>query len=178
MNPKRDSVPGIDEPDPPAGPPPPPEMPRRVRLYPSQWIGLPLLLLVPVLALAGTFGEQRQTHAIASDAVHFEVDYPTRMRTRQHSHLSVHVVRVGGEASDTVRVEFDPAWVQSFARLELLPQPARPWIVELAGVEVGDTAVVRLGLEARERWRRSGYIRLQDGRGGSRDIAIRTFILP
>jgi hypothetical protein len=137
-----------------------------------------VLLLLPVLAVAGVFGERRQTHAIADGAVQFEVDYPTRMRARQHSHLTVRIARVGGDAADTVQVEFDPAWMQHFTKLELVPQPVHPWVVELAGIERGDTATVRLEFEARDHWRRSGYLRLGHARGEIRDIPIRTFILP
>jgi hypothetical protein len=32
-------------------PPPPPEVRRRVMLHGAQWIGIPLLMVVPVLAL-------------------------------------------------------------------------------------------------------------------------------
>lgn len=40
--------------------PQPPEVPdikRRIQLHPWQWIGIPLFLLIPILALFGVFGE-------------------------------------------------------------------------------------------------------------------------
>lgn len=37
-------------------PPTPPKLPRKVRHYPHQWVGVVLMGLLPVLALAGVFG--------------------------------------------------------------------------------------------------------------------------
>jgi hypothetical protein len=153
-------------------------MPRRVHLYRGQWIGLPLLLLLPVLAMAGVFGEGRSTQTYTDQLVRFELDYPTRLRARQHSHITVRVERLAGNAADTIRVEFDPAWLDHFTELTIVPEPARPWIVELAGLERGDTAVVRVGLEANSHWRRSGRIRLSHAGGATHDVATTTFIFP
>ena len=51
---------GVDRlPDPPDAP----EMPRRISLHPGQWVFVPLMLAIPILALLGFFGGQHTTRA-------------------------------------------------------------------------------------------------------------------
>lgn len=161
-----------------SGPPPPPDTRRRIRLYPAQWVGVPILLLLPVLALAGVFGETRATSSLTHDGVHYDVEYPTRLRAGQHSVVQVRATLLGGAAGDTLEVELDAGWMQRFTRISVVPEPETPWRMLLPLAEPGQSAEVRIELEGRRLWRAEGAVRVRRAGGQPRDVAIRTFVFP
>lgn len=61
-------------------PPPPPPFPRRIQLHRVQLIGMPILMLVPLLAILGVFGETFATTQAANDRLSVQVQYATRSR--------------------------------------------------------------------------------------------------
>jgi hypothetical protein len=75
---------------------------RQVLFTRKQWVGLPLLFGVPVLALFGVFGEQRaEAHAI-SPVADVHIEFPTRFRYRQVQSLHVSVRNVSGQRIDVL----------------------------------------------------------------------------
>src|SRR5690606_827994 len=54
--------------------------PRHLALHRFQWIALPLMFLVPVLALLGLFGESTGQVHDERGALALYADYPTRYR--------------------------------------------------------------------------------------------------
>jgi hypothetical protein len=171
-------LPDIRNPPGPAAPPPAPDLPRRVRVNPSQWVGLPLLLLVPVLALGGVLGERRQLRTMHDDHTRIEVEYPTRLRARQHSTVVVRIVKLNGTSADSVRVMFDESWLGRFDDVDLTPDPQHGWTVLLADFEVGEQVEVRLGLEAGRPGRSRGQVRVEGGARAGHEIVLSTFVLP
>jgi hypothetical protein len=164
--------------DPPelGGPPPAPVMPRRVRLYRAQWLGLPLLLVLPLLGLAGAFGESRQTRTFADEFVRVEVDYPVRLRVRQPSAVHVRVDRLA-DMADSLLIAVDPAWLDRFAKVTVIPEPQHGWSVWLRDPHPGSRAEVRVEFEARQLWSGRGRIHIQHA-GGVGHVEITTFVYP
>jgi hypothetical protein len=159
-------------------PPPPPDYRRRVRLYPSQWIGVPLLLLVPVLALAGVFGETRTTRELRDDVLHYSVEYPTRLRAGQTTLLRIRIVSIAATAPDSVTVTLDAAFMERFDEVRIMPEPARPWAVVVTGMAPGDSAEVQVELAGRALGRSRGGVTLEHTGGAPRDVAITTIVFP
>jgi hypothetical protein len=161
----------------PSEPPEVPEVTRRVRLYGGQWVGIPLLILIPVLAVLSVFGETRDTVAAASPAVRLQVDYPARVRSGQQSGIEVRLRNVSGASLDGVTVTFDPAYFERFARVSFMPQPGAPYEVELTGLDPGGVSVLRVEFEGDRPWRSRGHIEV--GHGGARTrVMISTFTFP
>jgi hypothetical protein len=102
-------------------PPPPPDAPRRLRLYRFQWAGLALLASLPVMALAGVFGETWKVASARSSVLAVTLKYPDRFRYKQLNQLEVQV-------ENTI-----PPWSQAF---ELLLTDVRPRETRLALVEI------------------------------------------
>jgi hypothetical protein len=167
-----------DDPSDLSAPPPAPEMPRRTRLYPVQRIGLPLLALIPVLALLEVFGEaRRQTHG-ATSAFAVEVDHPARLRTGQESSIEV-VVRNRSQATlDTVLVVFDQPLLHRFSNLSMMPSPNSRGAVELIGIEPAGVRRLLVEFEAARVGRGDGILSVVTGARDSVAIRIETFVLP
>jgi hypothetical protein len=161
-----------------SAPPPAPEMPRRTRLYPFQRVGLPLLALIPVLALLEVFGEaRRQTHA-ATSTFAVEVDHPTRLRTGQESSIEVVVRNLSPDTLDTVRVIFDQPFLHRFSNLSMMPSPDSRGAVEVPGIEPAGVRRLLVELEAARVGRGDGILSVATGAGDSVAIWIETFVLP
>jgi len=79
-------------------PPPPPQTSPRFAFTRKQYLGLPLLIAIPVLTLFGVFGERRDVARASSRSVEMTVRYPSRFRYRQVQSLDVAVrnVSAGG----------------------------------------------------------------------------------
>jgi hypothetical protein len=160
------------------GPPPPPEVRRRVMLHGAQWIGIPLLMLVPVLALLGVFGESRRHAEAGSDVLRVEVDYPQRHRTGLRSDIVVRLRNVSSAPLDGVSVAFDPAYFSDAFNVLFNPPASAPHEVALPVLEPGAEDEVRVEFEAEHRWWRRGWIRVtRDGRAVA-ELRIGTFVLP
>lgn len=165
--------------DPPdvTGPPDAPDIPRRVRLYPGQWIGIPILILIPLLAMLSVFGETRATAEASDGPVHVEVDYPTRLRTGQRSEIEVRVRNLSAAALTAVTLSFDPDYFARFADVSFMPGPGAPYELELTGLGPGETSVLRIELEGDRAWRSHGRISVHHD-GGAAHLPLSTFTFP
>jgi hypothetical protein len=158
-------------------PPRLPDLPRRVRLYPGQWIGIPLLMLLPVLAVFGVFGESRGSADATGAMLRLEVDYPTRLRAGKWSEVQVRIRNVSGTVLDDVAVTFDTEYLDHFSRLTFTPPLTRPHAVELSDLHPGGTSVVRLEFEGDRPWWGRGRIGIAQG-GDTTAVLISTFTFP
>lgn len=156
-----------------------PEQPRRLRFYRFQWVGLPLVFLVPVLALLGVFGESWGHADAASTELSLRVEYPTRYRYKQTHTVEVFVENVSGGPLDTVVVAFDPTYVRRFSTLTFIPSPKEPFEVELLDVKPGEVRLVRAELQGEHYGRHRGTVEVY--RPGSLDtarVSVSTLIYP
>src|SRR5690606_12259349 len=98
---------GVDTlPDPPG----PPEIRRRLSLYRFQLIGLPFLLIIPLLALAGVFGERRDDAHARDGALEVSARYPSVFRYKMIDAIEVDVRNRGDAVIDSVTVSLDTAY--------------------------------------------------------------------
>jgi hypothetical protein len=122
-------------------PPPAPDMPRRFRLHNYQKVGLPLLVLVPVLAMGGLFGESTDTTDLVTQTLLVEIDYPTRLRYRTSGEMVIRVTNRSTEALDSLIVTIDPAYLSGFSDVNFIEYRARDYWnrkgrVSVSGVDI------------------------------------------
>lgn len=124
-------------------PPQPPEINRRLILRPSHAVGVALLLLIVVPALAGLFENKTDEiqHRYADGEI--IVTYPSQLRIKNTGVLEV---RLTGTASDSLRIELDDAYLaffDSYAFADYLPSvSSRPavWRFEYEAARIGRAA--------------------------------------
>jgi hypothetical protein len=161
-----------------AEPPPAPEIRRRVRLYTAQWIGIPAMALIPLLALFGAFGERRTELTAAAAGLDVAIDLPTRVRTAQRTHIEVRVHNLSGDTARDVTVRFDPQYFEDAMDPSFIPERDAPYEATLPALPSGADGSVRVELEFGRMGRSTGAISVsRDGREGTR-TRISTFILP
>lgn len=156
-------------------PPGPPEAPRHVRLYRFQWIGLPLLAIVPILALAGAFGESWRVEEATSASLDATVHYPSRYRYKQLNSIEVWVTNRGAAAVDTLTVALDSALANRFSTVRAIPSFREPWEVELTDVLPGETRLVVIELQGERYGRHVGDLELMGLDTVAVPLSIRIF---
>jgi hypothetical protein len=102
-------------------PPEAPHMQRRFHLYGYQYIGLPLLLLIPLLALFGVFGPTMATVEARSDGTVLSVMYPERAHYQAYTRLRVVVRNTGGDVQNAAAVEFERELLDRFSQIVFNP---------------------------------------------------------
>lgn len=139
-------------------PPPPPHVRRQAKLYLYQWIGLAILVILPVLAGIGFFGQSwKKAHASAG-ALEVAVSYPNRLRYWQVNQIEVHVRNASGAPLDSVHVSLDSAFALRFANLTSLPTFDESFRIAIPHVPPNRTRTVLIEMRADRYGRHSGTL--------------------
>ena len=156
-----------------------PQVERHLKLYRHQWIGVPLIVLLPALAVVGVLDNRSTEVQAHGRGVEVTVRYPTRLRYRQSDRLEVEVKNTSAAPLDTVRVAFTPEYLDAFSDVTITPSPKKAYEVELTDVGAGETRLVDADLHADRSGRHRGTISVTPARGGDAARAqVGTFILP
>lgn len=143
-------------------PPQAPGIERRVLLTPLQRWGLPLLLLLPLLALLGLVDEARGEVSASEGFLRLQVDYPSRARAGVTTSLTATVWNDGAAELSGVYVTLPSDYLDAFAPFELLPAAttvsAASHRVFLGAVPAGGSRVVTALLTPSDYGRRSGSV--------------------
>ncbi len=141
-------------PDPPA----PPSLPRRIRLYRYQWVGLGLIVALPVLALAGVFGESWRSEEARGADVEAAVTWPERFRYKQVNSIEVRVRNTSSRVLDTMTVALDTALAGRFSTVRAIPSFTRPYETDLTDLRPGETSLVLVEIQAERYGRHEGTL--------------------
>jgi hypothetical protein len=161
----------------PREPPEPPEHDRRLELAWPQLIGVPLIALVPVLAIAGVFGEHWTTRSAESARVGVTVEFPDRLRARPSKAMTVAVQNRSSVLLDTVEVIFDSTYVGRFMEVAFIPEARDAYVVTLTDIPAGATSRVHVELASDRVGRHAGRVSVRT-RDDSVAIDVRTIVFP
>lgn len=126
----------------------PPPVEKHVRLWWHQWIGIPLLLLIPVLALFGVFGESLREVTASSEKIELTVIYPARFRYRQTQPLEILVRNKSPEAILDLIIELDPDYARHFSQVSFIPEANDAFKIRLLDLKPGEQRLIVGELEA------------------------------
>lgn len=149
----------------------------RVRLTKKQWIGLPLLTLVPILALFGVFGDRQQTMTVVSPSLGITITYPERMRYRQSELLEISVVNRGQRLLDTVLVSVDTSYLSRFIDVRSNPPATADFSVPMFAVHPGESRLLSVALTGNRYWRHRAIVSAATGSERT-TVAFSTLVFP
>ena len=159
-----------------AQPPSPPDFPRRFRVTPLQAVGIPLLLLLPVLHLVGLLDAASARTTIEQGDWRVDYELTTRQRYQKPLHLHVRLTN-GSAATRGITVFVDTAYLSRFVEVRASPPLEHDGATPLLEIASGKTAVVRLDLTPKMiGWVEGGIV--IRGEGIRREIGLRSFVLP
>lgn len=159
-------------------PPKAPEIDRRFHLRRWQWIGIPLLLLVPVLAVIGFFGETRATAHARTSELAIQVEYPTRYRYKMINSLRLNVTNTSPGQLDTVTGLLDTSYPARFSTVVAIPPFEHPYSIPIVGLKPDEVRRVRVELQGEHYGRHTGELRITAGGADTAVIKLSTFIFP
>ncbi|NIM41134.1 MAG: hypothetical protein GTN84_08515 [Hydrogenophaga sp.] len=168
----------------PPSPPRPPEYRREVRLGALEWIGIPALALLPVLALSGALGPAHTRQVLqAPNALWLDVSHPARLRHLGSGHLVVTVTNTAAEGTQDLSLAFDEAYLAHFSSVDSVPAPdaissgrAR---VSLPALAPGERASVHLRLQPDDWGLLKGWVELnRPGQPTLARLDFSTTVLP
>lgn len=163
-------------------PPQPPPISRKfeIRLY--QMIGLPLIMLVPILALLGIFGETVDSTVISSPQLEMRVEYPTRFRYKMLDSITVTLRNVSGQPISALDVRFARAYIRGFSTVTFTPPvksiTEEDYILELNDLQPEETRIITVSIQAEKYGTHKGTIRVTPESAESVQVSLGTFIFP
>lgn len=167
--------------DPPE-PPQPPAVGRRPRLTLVQAVGVPLLALLPILALFNFFGTTRGTVRAEDGPLEVEVVYPERFRYKMIHPLTVTVRNRGDAASADVTIRIDTSYLEHFSNVSFTPAPQRvtsdAYVFTVGDLAPGDARVLAGHVQAERYWGANGRITVDSESIGRVDIGVDSLVFP
>lgn len=156
----------------------PPAVEHGFALYRFQVPGLVLLMLIPILALAGVFGESHANAEARAGAIAVAIAHPARLRFEQISTMDVVVTNAGTTAIDTILVSIDPSWLSRFSGVTITPSASSVFGVELTDVAAGESRRVHVEMDAMRPGRHRGTVTVTDGAADTVRLPVATFVFP
>ena len=152
-------------------------MERSIALARYQIIGLVLLGMIPVLALAGVFGDRWDSRNEVSGSLDVSLRYPTAFRYKTINSFAVHVTNRGTTALDTVTIALDTMYANGFSTVTAVPPFTGPFEVDLVDLPPGQTKLVRIEIQGERYWRHTGELTASSGPDTVR-VPVSTIIFP
>lgn len=158
-------------------PPEPPPGNPRLRLTRLQQLGLPVLFLIPILALFGLLGEHFTTTHARGAGVTFDARYPDRAHYRQPLSIRVHVHNDTPTRMDTVTVVLDSAFMSGFSDVSVSATLDGAYIARLTNLAPGESRQVNAMVSGEHAGRHAGDIGVTTPLGSVR-APVATFVFP
>ena len=166
----------------PSKPPQPPEVDKKFQIYTFQLIGIPLMILIPILALFGLFGESVESVRTSSQQLDMIVEYPTRFRFKMIDELTVSLSNASEQTLPSVLVSFDRQYIDGFSTVTFTPSVKSitdsDYIVEVSDLKPGQTRVITATIQAEKYGMHRGLISTGPEDGSDLEVSVATFTFP
>jgi len=159
------------------GPPEPPPGTARLRLTRLQLFGLPVLFLVPILALFGLLGEHFTTAHARGAGVALDARYPDRAHYRQPLSMRLHVRNETTTRMDTVTIVLDSSFMSGFSDVSVSAPLNGAYIARLTGLAPGESRQLNATVSGEKVGSHAGAITVTTPLGTVRAPAS-TFVFP
>lgn len=164
--------------DSPHHPPRAPDVDRHFRVHPYQWIGLPLLFLIPTLAVLGVLGPSRTVERTVIDGALIEIDHPTIAWYGRSDAVRITVSALEeAKAGARLAVRITGGYLDAFREIRYSPEPQGLQIILVVPLPGRAHMLIIDGLPHRY-GRTRGAIELQLDSAPPVIVPLSTLILP
>jgi hypothetical protein len=136
------------------GPPEAPDIERKLQFDKLQLIGVPILMLLPILALFGLFGETFDHSSAETAEVALHVEYPSRYRHGRTNPLRITVTNRSPQPLAHLTVAVSRDYVERFSEVAAVPEitaiDEAAFLIEFEEIPPGAERRVLLELRAWE----------------------------
>jgi hypothetical protein len=163
-------------------PPQPPDFNRRFQLYPYQYIAIPLLFVIPILALLGAFGQAITSAEAANTSLAVHVKYESRMHYQLFVPIVITVTNQTDETLSDVRVYISRDYLDGFSQITLMPAAETitdtAYVIELQTLEPNETQTVTGDIRAHTTGRYMGSIRVEATNAETVSVSLESIVFP
>lgn len=160
-------------------PPQPPEFTGKARFYTYQIVGMAVIVLIPILALATVFGTTQARATVSAGELEVEVTYPSKIRYKTIHPLEVTVTNSGTSEQD-VTLYFDTGYLNKFSNVTVFPEPEyvneQEYAIELDEVAPGEARIISLEVQAERYGSFSGTVRVEGDQNA--ELTLHTISFP
>jgi hypothetical protein len=149
-----------------------------VQLPTVRAIGMALVALVPLLALAGVFGERRTTETVDGRDITVRAAFPTRLTYEMLENIAISVHNRSARRIDTVTVRLDSSYTLRFSGVTFIPDVDEAYAVRLPDVMPGESRLVAVEIQGQRYGRHTGPLHIETTSGDSVSISLHTLVLP
>ena len=104
------------------------------------------MLVIPIAALFGLFGERTALARAKSAGLDVVVSYPERFRYRQLQPLRLTVRNLSAQPIDTLTVSFDTSYISRFSSVRFDPPTKKAYVIELTDVKPMESRFIAVEL--------------------------------
>lgn len=155
-----------------------PKLPRRIRFWQHQWVGIPFLMLFPILALLGIFGESSKKIETQENGLHINLESPERLRYGLQAPLNFRIENKTGQTIPQTKLVFDARYLEKFSEVKFSPEISRAYEVELKDLAPGEIREVFVEAKAKHYGWQDGNIQFKSGEQVLWQEQIRTLVFP
>jgi hypothetical protein len=119
------------------------DIPRHLRFYALQAVGVPALLCLPLFAFFGLLDDKRTTERVTTPSMEVEVDYSYRTRYSLPETVEVRIRNVTEQTLENVALHLDPHFFPQMRQLVITPAPEQAYSVSLGRLAPGEVKTVR-----------------------------------
>lgn len=162
-------------------PPSPPEMTFRFRFYPFQLVMIPLLILIPLLALMGVFGDRVENREVQGEGVSISAHFPSMTRFDQRETLRI-TIHSGAASIPAATLRISRTYLDYFAGLSFMPTnvsiDSASYVIDLGDIPANTTHVMTLEYRAARMGMFIGSVMLETENAPLLDFELSTFVFP
>jgi hypothetical protein len=163
-------------------PPQPTEFKRKFQLYPYQYILMPLIFLIPILALLGVFGETTTTQDQANRDLAMRITYNSRSRHRLSTVIKVYITNQTDAPLSNLNARFDRGYMDGFEWVSFLPTVTEvtddAYIITLETIPAGETHAITVDLKAKHIGLFAGLVTVEGDGIEPVSIRLESFTFP
>jgi hypothetical protein len=159
-------------------PPEPPAGKSRLRLSRAQRFGLPLMALLPLLAVAGVFGNRDERREAAHGPLLVTARVPSRFRYGERTTVDVSVSNRGASSLSDIRVRIDSAYLDRFIEVAVTPDISPDGVVRLGDLAPHESVRLRATLQGDRAGAHRGIAIVSDAAGDTVRVALASTVFP
>ncbi|MEW6056381.1 MAG: hypothetical protein AB1540_07185 [Bdellovibrionota bacterium] len=155
-----------------------PAIRRRLKFWRHQWVAVPLLLAIPILAVSGVFGEKSWELTQMKNDVRIRVKYPERFRYNQLQPIEVVVENLANTTLKDVEVRFDTAYINKFSNVSFIPEPHNAYRIKLNTLGPKEQQEIAAEIQAKDYGKHAGSVEVLAEGAVLAKVDISTIVFP
>lgn len=154
-----------------------PVVSSKIQTWRFQWIGIPLLIMIPILSLWGVFDRRTNIKTIEGHEFKAKIEFPAKLRDGEVEHIRIEVTNTSNKPLDKISAGLNREYLEKFNDVTFVPELNDNYEVELKEIPSGQSRYVDIKVKAREYGTYKGELRLTT-KNSSFKTSLSTFVFP